>query len=289
MLRTLHRLDAAAESAPETSDGACQLLVRRNSDVANLKGLWTGHEAAKGVHSDSTRLSVGADNGTAPAQAPFAAILGCADARVPPEIVFNLGSNKMFVVRVAGNGLGQEGLGSLRYAVSHFPATLKLLVVLGHTNCGAVTAAVDAYLYPHKYIDIATDYSVRGIEDQIFLAVRIAAMSLESLHGGTATKQPGARAALVEAAVVVNAAWSAYCLRQEFKDTFPDLGVVFGAYDLISGHVRLPLSLPGQLREAEKGLFVPPKDAAGFRQLALRLCKGQLIRSLMAPERRQAS
>src|SRR6202040_1331759 len=152
---------------------ACQLLVRRNNDVANLKGLWSGSETAKAVHSGSTRLRVDEGNGTVPAQTPCAAILGCADARVPPEIVFNLGSNRIFVVRVAGNGLGQEGLGSLRYAVSHFPATLKLLVVLGHTNWGAVTAAVDAYLYPHKYIDIATDYSVRGIEDQIFLAVRI--------------------------------------------------------------------------------------------------------------------
>jgi hypothetical protein len=94
---------------------------------------------------------------------------------------------------------------------------------------------------------------------------------------------------MLEAAVVVNAAWNAYCLRQEFKDKIPELGVVFGAYDLIRGHVRLPLSPLGQIREQEKGLFAPPKDRAGFRRLALKTCKGQLIRTLMAPARRRAS
>lgn len=150
-------------------------------------------EQAKGAHSGSKRF--GAHNGIEPVQNPFAAILGCSDARVPPEIVFNSGSNEIFVVRVAGNGLAQECLGSLRYADSHFSTTLKLLVVLAHANCGAVTEAVDVYLHPSKYIDIATDYSVRSIEDQILLTVRIAALSLESLYGANATKQPAARAA----------------------------------------------------------------------------------------------
>jgi hypothetical protein len=93
----------------------------------------------------------------------------------------------------------------------------------------------------------------------------------------------------VEAAVVINAAWSAYCLRQEFQKRVADLGVVFGAYDLVSGFVKLPLSRPGKFREAERGLFVPPKDAAGFRQLAMKICKGPLIRSLMEPAHRCVS
>jgi hypothetical protein len=87
---------------------------------------------------------------------------------------------------------------------------------------------------------------------------------------------------LIEAAVVLNAAWSAYCLRQECRARFPEIGVVFGAYDLISRYVRLPLSLPGHLTEEEKGLFAPPEDAEGFRQLAARICSGELVKSHMA-------
>ena len=107
--------------------------------------------------------------------------------------------------------------------------------------------------------------------------------------GQESQNRRGYRAALLEVAVGLNAAWSAYCLRQEFRDRLPDIGVVYGVYDLASGHVRLPLSLPGQLTEEEKGLFVPPKDAEGFRQLALKICQGQLIRSLVRPARRRAS
>lgn len=106
---------------------------------------------------------------------PFAAILGCADARVPTEMIFAKGCNELFVVRVAGNVLGRECLGSLRYAVAHFPKTLKLLVVLAHAKCGAVTEAVDVYLQPGRYLEIATDHSIRSIADQILVAVRVAA------------------------------------------------------------------------------------------------------------------
>ena len=214
-----------------------------------------------------------------PAQTPFAAVLGCADARVSPELVFQTHLNEIFVVRVAGNVLGQECLGSLCYAVSRF-ATLKLVVVLAHTNCGAVTEAVDIYLQPSRYMDMATAFSLRCIEDQILVAVRVAALTVESVYGLRATKWPGFRAALLELAVVLNAAWSAYCLRQELRHHFPDLEVVFGDYDLLSGHVRLPLSMPGEITEEEQGLFIPPESAEGFRQLACRICNGELIRSL---------
>jgi len=286
VLKTAHYFDAVAESAPRTPDGACQLLVRGNRNFAKKNGVGP---LSKSTRSKPQGFGLGGSDRSAGLQSPFAALLGCADARVPPEFVFSTGSNELFVVRVAGNVLGQECLGSMRYAVSHFSTTLKLLVVLAHTNCGAVTDAVDLYLEPGRYIKSATDYSVRSIEDQILVAVRAAALSLESLYGTRVAKQAGYRGALLEVAVVLNASWSAYCLRQEFRDRLPDLGVVYGVYDLASGHVRLPLSLPGQLTEEEKGLFVPPKDAAGFRQVALKICKGQLIRSLMTPARRRAS
>src|SRR4029450_8434291 len=80
--------------------------------------------------------------GTARRHRPYAAVLGCSDARVPIELIFNEGPNDLFVVRVAGNGLGAEGFGSLKYAADHLSDSLKLVVVLGHSGCGAVSAAV---------------------------------------------------------------------------------------------------------------------------------------------------
>jgi hypothetical protein len=81
--------------------------------------------------------------------------------------------------------------------------------------------------------------------------------------------------------VSLNAAWIAFCLRQEFRSRFPDLGVVFGTYDLVSRRVRLPLSLPGELTEEEQGLFAPPEDVEQFRQLARRICSGRFVQSLI--------
>jgi len=74
------------------------------------------------------------------AQYPIAAILGCSDSRVSPELAFDQGPGDLFVVRLAGNFLDDDGFASLEYAVK-FLGT-PLLMVLGHTNCGAVSAAV---------------------------------------------------------------------------------------------------------------------------------------------------
>lgn len=76
----------------------------------------------------------------ASAQYPIAAILSCADSRVSPELVFDQGPGDLFVVRLAGNFVDDDGLASLEYAVKFLGA--PLVMVLGHTNCGAVAAAV---------------------------------------------------------------------------------------------------------------------------------------------------
>ncbi len=73
-------------------------------------------------------------------QHPFATVLGCSDSRVPPEIVFDQGLGDLFIVRVAGNVVGTEILGSLGYAMEHLRT--PLFVVLGHERCGAVQAAL---------------------------------------------------------------------------------------------------------------------------------------------------
>ncbi len=75
-------------------------------------------------------------------QQPFAIILSCADSRVIPELVFDTGLGELFVVRVAGNVANTSSIASIEYAVAHLGT--KLIVVLGHESCGAVTAAIDS-------------------------------------------------------------------------------------------------------------------------------------------------
>ncbi|MBD3399715.1 MAG: carbonic anhydrase [Candidatus Coatesbacteria bacterium] len=79
-------------------------------------------------------------------QSPYATILTCADSRVPPEHIFDAGLGDLFVCRNAGNLLDSVTLGSIEYAAAH--TGCPLLVVLGHTNCGALGAAVAAYRSP---------------------------------------------------------------------------------------------------------------------------------------------
>jgi carbonic anhydrase len=73
-------------------------------------------------------------------QKPFAVIVGCSDSRVPPELVFDVSLGDIFVVRTAGEVVDEVGLGSIEYAVEHLGT--RLVVVLGHQHCGAVSAAV---------------------------------------------------------------------------------------------------------------------------------------------------
>ena len=73
-------------------------------------------------------------------QKPFAVIVGCSDSRISPEIIFDQGLGDLFVIRVAGNIVDDVALGSIEYAVDHLGT--QLIVVLGHSKCGAVTATV---------------------------------------------------------------------------------------------------------------------------------------------------
>ena len=73
-------------------------------------------------------------------QKPFATVLGCADSRIVPELIFDTGLGELFVVRVAGNVANSSSIASIEYAVAHL--NTKVIVVLGHQDCGAVTAAL---------------------------------------------------------------------------------------------------------------------------------------------------
>ena len=98
-------------------------------------------------------------------QAPFAIILGCSDSRVPVEIIFDQGAGDLFVIRVAGNIVGPTVIGSIEFAA----ATLgtKLVVVLGHTQCGAITTAIEELQKPTE--DLSP--SLQSIVDRIRPAI----------------------------------------------------------------------------------------------------------------------
>ena len=77
-------------------------------------------------------------------QQPYATILGCSDSRVPPELIFDADFGELFIIRVAGNVISSEVMGSMQYAGAHLHT--PLFVVLGHEGCGAVEAAVESKL-----------------------------------------------------------------------------------------------------------------------------------------------
>lgn len=98
-------------------------------------------------------------------QEPFATILGCSDSRVPAEIVFDQGLGDLFVIRVAGNVVAPSLIGSVEFAAHAFGT--PLVIVLGHTGCGAIKATLDALEQP----EAATSPNLRSIVERVSPAV----------------------------------------------------------------------------------------------------------------------
>jgi carbonic anhydrase len=215
-----------------------------------------------------------------PRHRPFAVVVGCADARVPTELILGQGANDLFVVRVAGNVLGGESLGSIDYALHQLAGSVRLVVVLGHTGCGAVTSTVDAVLDPANYLALASNHQLRSIINQIFPAVQVAQDALVAVYGADVRNRSPFREALIETAVVVNAALMASTLAYEVDHIDGvEIGVVFGVYDIRSRHI----GLPGANRRVEPhhALVDPPRDAAGFMNLARDFARGPVIRPML--------
>jgi len=211
----------------------------------------------------------------APKQRPYAAVLGCSDARVPIELIFNEGPNDLFVVRVAGNGLGGDVLGSLKYAVDNLGGSLKIIVVLGHSGCGAVSAAVDAFLDPKTYLSFAAQHSLRSILDRLLVVVNATAMRMTAVFGSEVVRRPGYRTALIEAAVVSNAALAAYTLQQEIgASASQEIRAAYGVYLLEGRQIWAPRTESSDCA----GLAYPPADFAAFGDSVLRT--GRIARLL---------
>ena len=157
------------------------------------------------------------------AQFPIAAILGCADSRVSPELLFDQGPGDLFVVRLAGNFLDDDGFASLEYAVKFLGA--PLIMVLGHTNCGAVAAAVKV-VTERVELPVHLPELIKSIEPAVIAA-----------HG----RHPSD---LVAAAIEENVRLNVKRLIDDapiMSEALPakKIAVAGGIYDLATGKVRL--------------------------------------------------
>ena len=122
-----------------------ELIIERlqKGNAAYLDAKNTVGDISSEVRADT------AENG----QHPYAIVITCSDSRVIPEAIFNCGIGDLFVIRVAGNVIDNHQLGSIEYAADHLGT--KLILVLGHTGCGAVDAAISHD--PQGYIKFITD------------------------------------------------------------------------------------------------------------------------------------
>lgn len=273
--------DQPARPQPPDSDAAMRRLCDGNRSFAALFN--EGSSATDRVQTivllDPRDIGIAAGAREAPKQRPFAAVLGCADARVPIELIFNEGPNDLFVLRVAGNGLGTEVLGSLKYAIDHLGDSLRLIVVLGHSGCGALTTAVDVFLDPARYLPLATKHALRSIVDRFLVIVQASSRGLLATFGTDVQRHPNYRQALIETSIAINAALAAYSIEQELGAIDPRrLRSVYGVYVLETRKVWAP----GAENADEFGLAAPPRDASKFVELGAEISRSGRIRALLA-------
>ncbi len=148
---------------------------------------------AANVRSLDALTSHARRNALAAGQAPFAIILGCSDSRVPAEIVFDQGLGDLFVIRVAGNIVAPSQVGSVEFAAAQFGT--RLVIVLGHTQCGAITATLNELRQPTEN----QSRNLRSIVDRIRPAVE-PLLATELRHDPDALAQHAVRANILASA-----------------------------------------------------------------------------------------
>jgi carbonic anhydrase len=155
-------------------------------------------------------------------QSPYATILGCSDSRVPPELIFDAGFGELFILRVAGNVVSPEVMGTLQYAAMHLET--PLFIVMGHEGCGAVEAALavrdDGGVFPSRIARLLDDITP----------------GLGELPAG------GSQAARMQAAVEANVRWSMHQILEtpeaRARQAEGVLKLVGAVYELETGLVR---------------------------------------------------
>ncbi len=187
-----------------------------------LERLLEGNARFAQTHSTHPRLEPDRRARLLEGQQPFAVILGCSDSRVPPELIFDQGLGDLFVVRTAGHVLGRAVLESVEYAVSHLETALVL--VLAHSDCGAVKAAVSGRDAPHEPMSLLVSEILPAVEEA------------SALPG-----DPVNNAARIHARRTADLLRAEYHVMKEMERS--DRGAAVPAfYDLDSGRVEL---LPG--------------------------------------------
>jgi carbonic anhydrase len=160
-------------------------------------------------------------------QWPYATILGCSDSRVPPELIFDEGLGRLFIIRNAGNIIEPVALGSIEYASLH--STSRLVVVLCHESCGAVGATVKAFEHPSAKDTPAIDTIIQTIMPAVEKAKKATGLSGKEL---------------VDAAAKENARMMIAKILEESKALkkmveHGELKVIGGYYSLETGKVEL--------------------------------------------------
>jgi carbonic anhydrase len=193
---------------------------------------WTADEALARLVDGNQRFAAGearfptvqkevlAD--LAKGQRPYATIIGCSDSRVPPELLFDAGFGELFIIRIAGNVISPEVVGSIQYAAHHLQT--PLFVVLGHEGCGAVNAAL------------------AGIMEGARERARIAKLLERITPGLSGVDQTLPEAERLDAAVEANVRWSMQQLLEmpeaQARRAEGVLKLVGAVYELTTGQVR---------------------------------------------------
>jgi carbonic anhydrase len=202
-LLTLQAFVFAAEpAAPSLSNEAALANLREGN------ARFAAHEVSQGKPNAEKRAE------TAQTQRPFAIVVGCADSRTSPELIFDHNIGDLFVVRTAGNLVDDYGLGSIEYAVNVLGS--RLIVVLGHDGCGAVKAALTSDTAP-------------GHVDSLVRAIQPAVKAVKGKEGNP-----------LHLAITENARLMADKIRSQadFGDLAKEVRIVFGVYDLATGKVE---------------------------------------------------
>jgi carbonic anhydrase len=260
-----------AASARRTLEDGNRLFARwmescRTSGIA-------GREPPYVVQCNGLEVGMNRVGGEVPEQSPFAVVVGCSDARVPTEMLFGQGFNDLFVIRVAGNVLGDVCMGSIQFALEALHESVRCLVILGHLGCGAVTAAVDCYLSPLEFWSDSTPSMLRTIIERIFVAVREADNGIKESWGSNAREIPGFRGALIDTAVCLNAAHAAFDLRQVVAGAGRNIEVLFGVYSLHTHQVSMPVNPRAAIAPENVNLAVAPAHPQEFHDLARRVAE----------------
>jgi carbonic anhydrase len=202
--------DDYSQAPPLSSDEALRKLLEGNQRFLNGQ-----------AHFPTVCKETLAD--LAKGQRPYATILGCADSRVPPELIFDANFGELFIVRVAGNVVSPEVMGSLQYAGAHLHTALFL--VLGHDGCGAVKAALDSKLHDVQH------------QSRIQLLVNNIVPGLATLD----TNKPAEEQ--LSDAIEANVRWSMHQLRESpegARALEEARAMLAGAvYEIATGRVRL--------------------------------------------------